>query len=353
MNTDQQILQVPKPGDGSCEDQADAWLVYLYSGKSTAAAEKDFSVWLKSPDNAAAYARAEQLWRDLGFAFHQDDTQLKVPELRAAAPVVALPTPKRKPSAGPIIAWATAAMLLLAVGLWWLPATQAPVESQYYATNIGEVKALTLADESVITLSGDSRISVTLAAQERRIELIRGRAYFDISSDATRPFTVEVAKTDVRVVGTEFDISKGQAGVLVSVTEGVVSVRDRNAPIDVSGQQVQQQLVAGQRVIAALDGVLGAPEEFNPQDVMAWQSGQLRFVDVPLREVVEEVNRYRSDDKKIRLMGDELGEYRITASFKSDKTDQLLSGLKASYTLNIASSPVGVIVKPAANKNNK
>src|SRR5512141_2641461 len=60
-------IEAPHPRRGDLDSQARERLAYLYSGEATSDGERDFRAWLAaSPEHAAAYARCERVWRDIG-----------------------------------------------------------------------------------------------------------------------------------------------------------------------------------------------------------------------------------------------------------------------------------------------
>ena len=97
--------------------------------------------------------------------------------------------------------FAVAASVILALfGAW------AWGQRHTYSTGIGEQRSLALEDGSSIKLNAMSRIRVRFTATRRDIELIEGQAFFRVAKDKTRPFIVESKGTQVRAVGTEFDV---------------------------------------------------------------------------------------------------------------------------------------------------
>lgn len=73
---------------------------------------------------------------------------------------------------------------------------------------IGHVYHLALPDGTKIKLEPGSEIYLhpTYATDSRRHVRLRGEAYFDVAHDEQRPFVVETALQQVRVLGTEFSV---------------------------------------------------------------------------------------------------------------------------------------------------
>ena len=97
-----------------------------------------------------------------------------------------------------------------------------------YTTAVGEQRVIQLADGSNVSLDTDSRIRVRFAGAERRLELERGQALFDVADDG-RPFVVVAGDTSITAVGTVFDVRRHSDGVKVTLVSGVVDVAGKTA----------------------------------------------------------------------------------------------------------------------------
>ncbi|MFN3945627.1 MAG: FecR family protein [Allosphingosinicella sp.] len=92
------------------------------------------------------------------------------------------------------------------------------------ASNAGEVRSLLLADGSRIVLAPGTVVEARLGASERRLDLLQGRARFDVFREA-RPFNVHAGGGTVTARGTIFDVEMSPAnGVTVRLIEGAVDV---------------------------------------------------------------------------------------------------------------------------------
>ncbi|HEX2054985.1 MAG TPA: hypothetical protein VHF07_00735, partial [Nitrospiraceae bacterium] len=74
----------------------------------------------------------------------------------------------------------------------------------------------------------------------------------------------------------------------VTVIHGTVEV-GTSGPVSAS----IQQLTTGQQVSAGVDG-LGIPRTVDPDDFTAWTARRLRVTNVPLSDVIEELQRYHT-----------------------------------------------------------
>src|SRR5437879_531446 len=256
------------------------WLVRLQAPDLDASEALAFDAWLaEHPANPAAY-----------------DAVLAVTlEIEAAAPGIARAIDAavrpggraRSPafSRGWLLAGGLAAAATIALAV--MPFSAFEARTQTFATAKGEHRTVKLADGSTVDLNAGSRLTVTLARNERRLALREGEAVFDVAPDKARPFLIAAGDRTVRVVGTRFDVRRRSGLLSVTVERGVVEVRP-NA--DAAGRAYR--LHPGQR----LDHVEGAPSvqvsAVDPAQVFSWRSGRLIYRDQPLGEVVADLHQH-------------------------------------------------------------
>ncbi|MEJ7925746.1 FecR domain-containing protein [Sphingobium sp. AN641] len=343
------IANILPPGDdaGAPQDQAVRWLAYLYSGEATNEGRANFSSWLDhSSINVVAYRNLEQIWRDMIFAGVQTIASTEASDDKPASNIVALES--RSSSLSPLSGrrgaiaamMAVAASLVLALGIWRLEFFDTPTVHAY-RTAVGEIRTVSLSDGTRVTLAAESAIRAIFSNRRRGVELVAGRAWFDVASNPAKPFTVLAAATHIQVVGTQFDVDRAPDDVRVSVARGVVRVAPLAGP---ATRNDGVRLVAGQRVLSALDGRIGPIERFDPARAAPWRTGLLIYRNARLKDVVAEVNRYRVD--KIVLADGSLGDMRITMAVRADQTETLLLGLEATAPLQIDRTPSRIMVRP-------
>lgn len=129
------------------------------------------------------------------------------------------------------VAGATAATAAcLAAWLTWRALSPPPSDSAAALGSSLRPARATLADGSLVDIDRGGRIKVvTDQPEETRVEVLAGRAEFDVQKRPNRPFFAVVRGVEVRVVGTHFstelDLSRPPGLVRVSVQRGIVEVR--------------------------------------------------------------------------------------------------------------------------------
>ena len=263
-----------------------------------------FKRWLLAdPGHREAYAQAQALWQ------------------MSAAPAARLADEERgglqqyldamakAPARGRwrqrVAALAVAACLVLAVGTvggwhpgYWLQDLQADYSSA------GNVRQVTLADQSQVTLDAGSAITVDFAQGERRVRLLRGAAFFQVTHTG-EPFLVAAAGGEVRVLGTQFEVREQGDGAQVTVRSGRVAVTPGRGV-------VARELTANQQ-LAYVHGHAASTVSVDSESRLAWRQGWLNYYQVPLAQVVEDLGRYYPG--RILLLGGELGQRKVSGSF--------------------------------------
>jgi len=204
---------------------------------------------------------------------------------------------------------------------------QAPVP---YATGIAQTRQVDLVDGSHLFIGAKSAVAVRVDDHRREVDLQRGEAFFEVAKDRHRPFIVRAGDTVIRVVGTKFNVSRIGDEVRVNVLEGRVEVRKRPLVPFVS---------------AAPERVLTRDQTPSAVEPGAWREGRMVYLEAPLRDVVADANRYSSHP--IRLDGDEVGDLRVTVTFRTATVDDLIDNLGRGLPIRVERQPDGsVVIKP-------
>jgi transmembrane sensor len=302
-------------------DAALAWLSRLHDQPSVAD-QADFSRWLHAdPAHAEAYAQAQVLWEiseaPAARLAREDDAALQALLAAMDAPV-AVARRRRLPRWSAGLAMAACLVLMISVGMGWQPQRWVDDLGADYVSAPGQVRTLTLADKSQVTLDADSAIAVDFTQGERHVQLRRGAAFFQVTHTG-EPFVVDAHDGHTRVLGTQFEVRLQPAGAQVTVLSGKVGV-------SAAGDQAQQVITAGQRVRYDRQATTG-PSSVDSDSQLAWRQGWLNYYRAPLADVIDDLSRYYPG--RIVLLNDQLASKRISGSFPSNDPEAVLAGLKA------------------------
>jgi transmembrane sensor len=304
--------------------QAAEWVVELRSPDRPANCEQAFADWLRvSPVHVREYLHAVEVWEGLGHPEVAGATScdllvreasatnlVRLPGTQSPAEAVSDPAPRRR--FGVIRVAVPGALIVIAilVYLGWRQLSVLDV-----ATGVGEQHSTVLPDHSIVELNTQSEIRVAFNSAERRVELLRGEAFFDVSKDPARPFVVYTDVATAKAVGTRFSVYRALTGTIVTVAEGRVLVRHHTEAVEV---------VPGTQAEARPD----RPVQMHTANIartLAWRERRLVFDGAPLEEVVKEFNRYNSPP--LVIADPRLNGQRISGVFGANDSESLLDFL--------------------------
>lgn len=227
---------------------------------------------------------------------------------------------------------AMAASVAAAVGAQrWLDARSS------FATRVGEIRRVPLADGSVMTINSGSELTVRMARGSREVEIAQGEAWFDVAKDAARPFTVAAGKVRARAVGTAFSVRRRETGVEVLVTEGVVESWSEE------DESLRLRLAAGERALLS-DTAVVHYESDRASAVdrsLAWRSGMIDLNGTSLSEAADEFNRY--NQRQIIIVDPAVADEQFDGLFRINDPQGFAEAVKASLNVGIDESDPRVI----------
>lgn len=261
-----------------------------------------------------------------------------VPDLRevAFAPRAGAPRPRVRRTQ------ALAVVLLLAGGAgwgaWWQLGGRHEAD---YASAVGEVREVALADGSRAILSSDSRLQVRMDRRERHLALARGEAFFEVARDPVRPFVVEAGGHRATAIGTHYAVRRDADTLRVVVTEG--RVRLESEPGADGHTRPVSLLPAGSVATAGRNGVLVRSLALeDAQRYLEWRQGFLAFDDVPLTQAAAEFNRFNS--RRLELADPAVGGLRIGGNFRWSNLDGFVGLLERGFPVRAERHPDRIVL---------
>lgn len=304
-------------------DQALSWIVRLHSGETAKGDWEAFRAWRRqSADHEAAALEAEILWSDAS-DLHRDPSSGLIRPGRTGS------GPSRRSVLGGIAGLAT----LGATGMWAKSATRSWRFD--HATAVAETRIIPLADGSRVTLNAMSAIDVDYSPGMRRVALLEGEAFFEVTANRTRPFVVDVRGTRVQALGTAFDVAANLPDnrVAVTVTEHSVRIAALRQAENASLPQDHLVVSEGERVIISADGRASEILRQDPSAAMAWRTGMYIAEDRRLEEVIAAFNAYH--DGWIVLQGERVKALRVNAVLDLRTPDASLDALAMGLPIKV------------------
>jgi len=304
-------------------------LIMLQESPDDVALRRRFEAWkIASLPNARAWAAVQHLTQ-VAAAVQPELAAEWEPLLAShraaerAARVQARGSPDRRFGRGHRRARLAAAAVAIAACLGLVVGPSLILRLQSDAvTDTAEIRQLDLPDGSRITLAAGSAVAMSYAADLRRVDLLKGEAFFQVAPNASSPFRVGTSDVETTVIGTRFDVRRDSAGVKVTVEEGTVEVTSATA-----GRTVHT-LGPGEAIHLSWQG--GAlRSSVPPQLVAAWRRRQLILQDEPLRDAVAQLRPYYGGT--IVLADDALAGKPITGAYNLNDPEDALRGMARAH----------------------
>lgn len=296
-------------------EEAAEWLVRLDARECSATELEAFERWRSAdPMHAVAYRQAQVMWRDSNSIIRNSMA------LSDAAKRALREPPERRVAHRwwlAVGALAVAVVVIVAFLHWPFVSTEPPAGTRY-ATVIGEQRDVTLSDGSKLTLDTQTVLVERYSPRVRRVDLLQGRAQFQVHSNPSRPFVVHVGSDTVTAVGTRFQVRMtGTGTATVTLLKGEVRVAAHQA----DGTERAISLQAGQALSIGADGALGDVHAADLRAARGWTEGELYVDNWRLQDFITELNRYskiqfRIDDPALR-------DVRISGVFQTRNRDRL------------------------------
>jgi len=240
-------------------------------------------------NEAAAMIRLYRLQDTDGNELHRDDVWQRISNSLSQQQAV-------KPRVfriAPLLRIAAAVVLIVAGVAVWQNYFSGTPRMQVVTTGYGEVKTITLPDNSTVTINGNStvRYAGEWKTDGMREVWIDGEAYFNVlhlNRDTTQikdheRFVVHSDDIDIEVLGTTFNVKARRGKTNVALLTGKIRIdykdeaKEKQPTIMAPGDYIEyerKQIVVNKKLE-------------KPLKVTTWKSNELAFTDATLKEIAE------------------------------------------------------------------
>lgn len=185
---------------------------------------------------------------------------------------------------------------------------------------------VSLPDGSIITLNRNTTLTYheNFGRKSRKVALA-GEAFFEISPDASRPFTIDAGKARIKVVGTSFNVitENSDSSVEVFVKTGKVLLSDNSGKRD---------LMLEPGYVGIMDDNHAEKSVNRNPNYMSWNTGKLEYDGQPLEVVFRDLRRVYNID--VLVDDPSILSNPWTSPIVSQSNDTIIRIICASFNLS-------------------
>lgn len=217
------------------------------------------------------------------------------------------------------------------------PVVAEKVEVINRQTQRGQKSIVMLSDGSKVTLNSLSKISYPkYFTDSSRVIHLEGEAFFEVSKDQKRPFTVVANGVETTALGTSFNINSRSEVQKVFLTTGKVLVSSKNSD--------QHILKPGEGVEVNPENGKSKKFEFDTEKILGWKNGIIYFEDSSMKEIITVLELWY--DVKIELEKPLKGK-RYTGKFDNESLRNVLESISFALDFDFIMNGKNVkIIKP-------
>lgn len=308
----------------------------LYSGEATDRDAAAFIAWrAQSRAHEEAFRAAVRL-REMVRAVEMRRAAEETAESEALeTTVIPFKSPSRSPVLtrrhllGGAIAASVAGGLLVGRTLDLVPSPVGIMAD--YRTGPGERRMVRLANGASVDLNTRTSIDMHPGLAMPAIELIAGEA---VLSSGSAQAAALVAGSGTSVVrGGRFNARRDGDDVCITCLAG---------DVEVAWREERRALRPADEVRYTSSAIGDVKPGVDPAVLTAWQSGTLIFRNMPMRQVVDEINRYRSG--RVFLANASLEKRTLSGTYYVSRIDEFFNQAELALGVRIARYPGNVVV---------
>ena len=304
--------------------------------------------WInRSSGNKKIFLQIKKLWKDpkgvqTYTKIDQDRAWDIIHRKIAQRPVRKILQPALKVAAIVVIAYLLGALTMYFVRQ--KPQTQTDTKKEIYVkAPLGSKSELILSDGTKVWLNSGSEIHypAVFGPNQRDIDLT-GEAYFEVKKNKEAPFFVHTNKTDIRVLGTQFNVKSYPEDRYTEtvLVEGSVNINKK-------GSNKTIQLKPNEKATLKKDGDPNAKfviaKNINTELYTAWKNEKLIFKREKFGKVVVLMERWYN--VQITVINKKVEEERVTGSFENESIEQALNALKISMPFTYQINKNKIIIR--------
>ncbi|WP_215226424.1 FecR family protein [Echinicola shivajiensis] len=191
----------------------------------------------------------------------------------------------------------------------------------------GKKIQLALSDGTEVYLNAGSSLKypVNFVRGKNREVYLKGEAYFDVSKDDEHPFLVNTEEVNVRVYGTQFNVSSYPEDHTVStvLVEGSVGLYDSQKSYEDARIALLEPGFKGEW---SKEGKFVEYEKVDVDIYLGWKEGKLILKNQPFSTIIAKLERHYNIE--IKNLYSHLNDQVFTATFDIESIEEVLNSFK-------------------------
>lgn len=315
---------------GNCSEQErkqlESWIEQSEDNKKTFEAYR--KIWSVEPADKPVSINTEAAWKNVEARLWQADQAetSKAPRMIKSWNII------------PYISGIAATLLLLAGIYLLLQNAHSPQLIHYYA-NENTAEPMILPDNSKVFLNNGTHIAFPekFAGKLRKVSL-EGEAFFVVAHDATKPFIIDIGETEIKVLGTSFNVADriNTKTVEVAVVTGKVVFYPAADP--------DHKVILSQGELGIFDKtdktIRKKPLKNN--NFMAWKTGVLEFHQTPLTIVLATIEKTYNLNIEAHAT---ISDLKLTARFSQDTPEDIFKTLSLVFGFEIEQTDSTFVIR--------
>lgn len=311
------------------QEQACHWISLELDGINLEI-NKEFNIWIKNPEHKIVFEEEKNFINEIKSLPKDflDELRNEVNQNREIEN-------RKKRFLKKFIPLAAACILAVVYVSFFM---EIPNYSKEYLVSNKIQNNIVLPDNSKISLDANTSINVKYYKNKRLVELSRGKAIFDVTSNKEQPFIIQTDRINVKVLGTKFEVVNLDDLIQINVLEGVVKVSK------VKENDKELAIVnKGESLVLDKNADLITQKNTNIAKLLQWNEGKYNFQQTSLKEVLNEFSKHL--DITVSFEKQNTSEYPISGNFDVEHFDDFLKVLPMIHPIKVIKSGDRIVIK--------
>ena len=183
----------------------------------------------------------------------------------------------------------------------------------------GQRLTFKLPDSSTVILNSGSEVKYSSDFSTQRAIWLQGEAFFKVTKNTNSPFVVHTNGFDVKVLGTEFNVSSNTIDQTVSLAKGKVNVLLKESKDEIN-------LLPNEELVWNSKTKLVIKRNFDVNKVAAWKDNILILDDEKFEDALPKINQFYGVNFIIKDA--DIANQHIKGAFKNQTIDEFITSLE-------------------------